>query len=61
MLGSDVAVLNGIYTVHAMDHRVGNDEIIIDIHFLTVYARRDGRWQQVAWQSTRVPAPAASN
>jgi len=61
MLGSDVVVLNGIYTVHAMDHRVGNDEIIIDIHFLTVYARRDGRWQQVAWQSTRVPAPAASN
>jgi uncharacterized protein (TIGR02246 family) len=61
MLGSDVAVLNGIYTVHAMDHRVGNDEIIIDIHFLTVYARRDGRWQQVAWQSTRVPAPVASN
>jgi uncharacterized protein (TIGR02246 family) len=61
MLGNDVAVLNGIYTVHAMDHRVGNDEIIIDIHFLTVYARRDGRWQQVAWQSTRVPAPAASN
>jgi uncharacterized protein (TIGR02246 family) len=61
MLGNDVAVLNGIYTVHAMDHRVGNDEIIIDIHFLTVYARRDGRWQQVAWQSTRVPAPAATN
>jgi uncharacterized protein (TIGR02246 family) len=58
MLGPDVAVLNGIYSVHAMDHRVGNDEIIIDIHFLTVYARRDGRWQQVAWQSTRVPAPA---
>jgi uncharacterized protein (TIGR02246 family) len=61
ILRDDVAVLNGIYTVHAMDHRVGNDEIIIDIHFLTVYARRDGRWQQVAWQSTRVPAPAASN
>jgi uncharacterized protein (TIGR02246 family) len=58
MLGPDVAVLNGIYNVHAMDHRVGNDEIIIDIHFLTVYARRDGRWQQVAWQSTRIPAPA---
>jgi uncharacterized protein (TIGR02246 family) len=60
MLGPDVAVLNGIYNVHAMDHRVGNDEIIIDIHFLTVYARRDGRWQQVAWQSTRLPAPAAA-
>jgi uncharacterized protein (TIGR02246 family) len=58
MLGDDVAVLTGIYSVHAMDHRVGNDEIIIDIHFLTVYARRDARWQQVAWQSTRVPAPA---
>jgi uncharacterized protein (TIGR02246 family) len=58
MLGPGVAVLNGIYNVHAMDHRVGNDEIIIDIHFLTVYVRRDNRWQQVAWQSTRVPAPA---
>ncbi|MGB6545064.1 MAG: nuclear transport factor 2 family protein [Candidatus Acidiferrales bacterium] len=57
MLGSDVAVLNGIYSVHAMDHRVSKDEIIIDLHFLTVYARRDGRWQQVAWQSTRVPVP----
>jgi uncharacterized protein (TIGR02246 family) len=60
MLGDDVGVLNGIYTVHAMDHRVSNDPIIVDLHFLSVYARRDGRWQQVAWQSTHLPAPAAA-
>ena len=59
-LYGDAAVLTGIYSIHAMDHRVSNDPIIIDVHFLTVYARRDGRWQQVAWQSTRVPAPAAA-
>jgi ketosteroid isomerase-like protein len=57
----DVAVLNGIYSVRAMDHRVSNDPIVIDLHFLTVYVRRDGRWQQVAWQSTRVPAPAPAH
>jgi uncharacterized protein (TIGR02246 family) len=58
MFSADLAVINGVYTVHAMDHRVGNDEIVIDLYFLTVYVRRAGRWQQVAWQSTRVPAPA---
>jgi hypothetical protein len=25
----------------------------INIFILTVYARRNGRWQQIAWQSTR--------
>ncbi len=25
----------------------------INIFILTIYARRDGRWQQIAWQSTR--------
>lgn len=27
--------------------------------YTDVYARRGGRWQLIAWQSTRAPAPAA--
>ena len=26
------------------------------VRFTDVYARRDGRWQMVTWQSTRLPA-----
>lgn len=27
----------------------------LDLHFLDVYVKRKGRWQMVAWQSTRLP------
>jgi len=27
------------------------------VRFTTVYVRREGRWQMVAWQSTRLPEP----
>ena len=26
------------------------------VRFTDVYARRDGRWQMVTWQSTKLPA-----
>jgi hypothetical protein len=28
-----------------------------EMRFTTVYVKLDGRWQQVAWQSTRAPQP----
>jgi hypothetical protein len=47
------AVINGEYAVRVKDSRVQQDAFDISIFILTVYARRDGRWQQIAWQSTR--------
>lgn len=52
MIG-DSAVLNGEYLVRVADHRVQPDPFDINIFILSVYAKRDGRWQQIAWQSTR--------
>jgi ketosteroid isomerase-like protein len=49
----DTAVVDGEYAVQAIDHRVQEAPLDLDIFILTVYARRDGRWQQIAWQSTR--------
>jgi ketosteroid isomerase-like protein len=49
----DSAVINGEYLVRVTDSRVQPNPFDINIFFLTVYARRDGRWQQIAWQSTR--------
>jgi uncharacterized protein (TIGR02246 family) len=53
VLGKDAAVVNGEYAVQAMDTRVQTQPINVTIFILTVYARRDGRWQQIAYQSTR--------
>ena len=52
MIG-DTAVLNGEYLVRVADRRVQPDPFDVNIFILSVYARRDGRWQQIAWQSTR--------
>lgn len=52
MLG-DGAVINGEYAVRVRDSQVQQTPFDIDIYILTVYAHRDGRWQQLAWQSTR--------
>ena len=49
----NMAVLNGEYTVRVTDSRVQKTPFDISIFVLSVYARRDGRWQQIAWQSTR--------
>jgi ketosteroid isomerase-like protein len=49
----DGAVVNGEYAVQVTDSRVQPTPFNINIFILTVYARRDGHWQQIAWQSTR--------
>jgi hypothetical protein len=56
----DSAVLDGQYAVRVTDRRVQPDPFDVNILILSVYVRRDGRWQQIAWQSTRdvIPSPA---
>ncbi|MGA2431312.1 MAG: nuclear transport factor 2 family protein [Candidatus Acidiferrum sp.] len=49
----DTAVLNGEYLVRVTDRRVQPDPFDVNIFILSVYAKRSGRWQQIAWQSTR--------
>ena len=48
-----VAVINGEYAVRVTDSRVQPKPFNINIFILTVYEHRAGRWQQIAWQSTR--------
>jgi hypothetical protein len=50
---SNSAVLTGTYHVRAIDQRMQSDPLDVQIIVLGVYAKRAGRWQQVAWQSTR--------
>jgi ketosteroid isomerase-like protein len=52
----DAAVITGEYAVRVTDSRAQPDPFDINIFILTVYERRGGRWQQIAWQSTRDPA-----
>jgi hypothetical protein len=47
------AVLDGEYLVRVTDRRVKPHPFDVNIFILAVYARRGGRWQQIAWQSTR--------
>ncbi len=56
-----MAVIDGEYAVKAIDHRVQEAPIVINIFILTAYAMRDGRWQQIAWQSTRDTAMTPAN
>lgn len=48
----DVAVLDGLLTA---DAQAGNQPVKLTLRFIDVYVNRDGRWQLVAWQSTRLP------
>jgi len=57
----NTAVLNGVYAIQAYDHRVTTDLINIKAIFLTIYVKRDGRWQQVAWQTTKIPDAPSGN
>lgn len=52
-LTGDAAVLNGEYPVRVTDRRVQPDPFEVNIFILSVYAKRDGHWQQIAWQPTR--------
>src|SRR5215469_5101032 len=52
MIGTGAAI-DGEYAVRVKDSRVQPEPFDITIFILTVYERRNGRWQQIAWQSTR--------
>ena len=44
-----------LVTGHArMTVESGSQQRVLEIRFLDVYLRRNGRWRQVAWQSTRL-------
>jgi uncharacterized protein DUF4440 len=44
----DAVVLDGEYAVRVTDRRVQPDPFDVNILILSVYARRGGRWQQIA-------------
>lgn len=52
----NTAVLTGRSSVQVKSARSGGELQRFEIRFLTVYVKQDGRWRQVAWQSTRIPA-----
>jgi hypothetical protein len=56
MLAADMAMVSGL--VHFKGNIAGKD-LELDLRYLDTYVLREGRWQLLAWQSTRVP-PAAS-
>ena len=49
----NIAVIDGEYDVRVSDLRMQPQPFNVNIFILTVYARRAGHWQQIAWQSTR--------
>lgn len=51
----DSAIVTGGYHVRAVDQRMQAQPLDVRVIVLSVYAKRGGRWQQVAWQSTREP------
>jgi hypothetical protein len=53
IVGGSSAVIDGEYAVKVTDSRVQPTPFDINIFVLTVYERRNGQWQQIAWQSTR--------
>lgn len=48
----DLAIIHG---VAAMNVDANGQAIVNTLRFTDVWARRDGRWQMIAWQSTRLP------
>ena len=52
-LGADAAVVRGIAQIRLW--RPGGEKISYPVLFVNVFTRRDGRWQNVAWQATRAP------
>jgi len=44
----DTAVVTGHASIHVGDNH-------FNARYLDVYAKRNGSWQMIAWQSTRVP------
>jgi ketosteroid isomerase-like protein len=48
----DSVVLTGIAQIKVVSNGTPN---AFGVRFTDVYTRRDGRWQMVTWQSTRLP------
>jgi ketosteroid isomerase-like protein len=48
----DTVVLTGIAQIKVVSNGTPN---AFGVRFTDVYTRRDGRWQMVSWQSTRLP------
>ena len=51
-LYGDTAVVTGRSRIHVVS---GGADLRFGLLFLEVFVQRDGRWQSVAWQSTRLP------
>ena len=49
----DAVVLTGIAQIKVVSNGTPN---AFGVRFTDVYARRNGKWQMVTWQSTRLPA-----
>jgi hypothetical protein len=49
----ETAAIDGEYHVRVTDARKHEDPLDVHVFCLAVYALRNGRWQQIAWQSTR--------
>ena len=49
----DAVVLTGIAQIKVVSQGKPN---AFGVRFTDVYAKRNGRWQMVTWQSTRLPA-----
>ena len=50
-LYGETAVVTGRSRIHVVS---GGADLRFGLVFLEVFARKDGRWQSVAWQSTRL-------
>ena len=48
----DAVVLTGVARIEG---RANGNPIAFVVRFTDVYAKRDGRWQMVTWQSTKLP------
>jgi ketosteroid isomerase-like protein len=49
----DTVVLTGLCQIKVVSNGTPN---AFGVRFTDVYARRNGKWQMVTWQSTRLPA-----
>ena len=54
----DVVIVRGTARIRLLREPGGPEDC--NVLFLDVWARRDGRWQTVAWQATRVTSSSTS-
>jgi uncharacterized protein (TIGR02246 family) len=47
----DAAIITGIADITLK--RAGGETVLLPVRFTNVWARRDGAWREIAWQSTR--------